>query len=119
MIPILKISGVILIIAGFIFTLKPDLVTKFPTSIDAYQMIEKRVPWGLLIGLGLFLLFYTNWTSWGLGIVAFLFALTLGIIIARLTGLLIDGFFVKQIWWLLIELAVLFLFGFLYWKQKH
>jgi len=30
----------------------------------------------------------------------------------------LDGFFVKQLYWLLMELAALALFGFFYWKQK-
>lgn len=57
---VLKILGIFLFIAGFLLTLKPDLLGKFPVSIDSYQMIEKRVRWGLLVGLGLFLTFYNN-----------------------------------------------------------
>lgn len=115
---VLKILGILLFITGFSLTLKPDFVGKFPASIDAYQMIEKRVRWGFLVGLGLFLTFYSNWNSWGLSITAFIFAITLGIIISRLTGFVKDGFFIQQLWWLLIEFFVLLLFGFLYWKQK-
>lgn len=115
---VLKILGILFFIAGFLLTLKPDLLGKFSSSIDAYQMIEKRVRWGLLVGLGLFLVFNSNWNSWGLGITALLFAITLGIIISRLTGFVKDGFFIQQLWWLLIELFALLLFGFLYWRQK-
>lgn len=42
---LLKISGVILLSAGLILAIKPDLFSKFSTSVDAYQMIEKRVKW--------------------------------------------------------------------------
>jgi len=115
---LLKITGIVLLIAGFTLAIKPDLSGKFQTSIDGYQMIEKRVKWGFLIGLGLFLLFYHNWTSCGLVAAALLTSLTLGIMIARLTGFILDGFFVKQLYWLLMELAALALFGFFYWKQK-
>jgi len=115
---VLKILGILLFVAGFLLTLKPDLMGKFPASVDAYQMIEKRVRWGLFIGLGLFLTFHSNWNSWGLDITSLLFALTLGIIISRLTGFLMDGFFVQQLWWLLIEFVGLLFFGFLYWKLK-
>lgn len=114
----LKIAGYILLLAGFIFTFKPDLLSKFPESVDAYQMIEKRVKWGLLIGLGLFLIFQNNWTSWGVLTTALIITLTLGIIISRLVGSILDGFFVKQLWWLLIELVVLSIFVFLYGRQE-
>ena len=116
----LKISGAVLFIAGFILAFKPDLFGKFSTPVDPYQMIEKRVKWGILIGLGGFMIFHNNnWTSWGLITTALLAALTIGIIIARLTGFLLNGFFTKQLYWLLMELVVLLIFGFLYWKQKH
>jgi len=114
----LKISGVVLLIAGFILTIKPDLLAKFAASVDGYQMIEKRVKWGILIGLGIFLIYYHNGNSWKSLVAALVTALTFGIIIARLAGFVLDGFFVRQIWWLLIELAVFTIFGFLYWKYK-
>ena len=114
---LLKISGVILLSAGLILAIKPDLFSKFSTSVDAYQMIEKRVKWGILIGLGGFMIFNNTWTSWGSLAAGLLVSLTLGIIIARLTGLVSDGFFIKQLYWLLIEMIALIIFGFLYWKQ--
>lgn len=114
---LLKISGVILLIAGFMLTIKPDFFGKLSTSIDPYQMIEKRVKWGMLIGLGVFLTLPNNWASWGSIAMVLLFSLTLGIILARLTGFVLDGFFIKQLFWLLIELIALFIFGFFYYKQ--
>lgn len=115
---VIKILGIILCIAGFLLTLKPDLLGKYPPSVDAYRMIEKRVRWGLLIGLGLFLIFYSNRNSWGLNITTLFLALTFGIIISRLTGFVKDGFFVQQLWWLIMEIVALLFFSFLYWKQK-
>lgn len=113
----LKIAGIILVVIGLILTYKPNLITGSPTT-DSYQMIEKRVKWGFAIGLGVFLIFHRDWSSWQLTITALLSALTLGIIIARLLGFVLDGFFTKQLLWLFIELAALLLFGFLYWKMK-
>ncbi|WP_207435954.1 hypothetical protein [Sabulibacter ruber] len=115
----LKISGTILLIAGFVLAIKPNLFGNFSTPVDAYQMIEKRVKWGLFIGLGVFLLFHRDWASWGLITAGFLTALTFGVILARLTGFVLDGFITKQLWWLLIEFVALMLFGFLYWKQNN
>lgn len=115
----LKISGVILLIAGLSLAIKPEIFSKFSPFIDPYQMIEKRVKWGMLIGLGGFLLFHTNWASWGLIATALLTSMTLGIIIARVIGFVLDGFFIKQLYWLLMELVALLIFGFLYWKQTQ
>ena len=105
-------------LAGCILTFKPDLLVKFQPPIDAYQMIEKRVKWGFLIGLGIFLTFHDDWASWGLSITALLAALTFGLIISRITGIILDGYFSKQLIWLLTEVVAFVIFGFLYWRQK-
>jgi|GEM_PF-1010823 len=115
---IFKISGIILIISGIILTCKPDLISSSPAPLNGYDMIEKRVKWGLLIGLGIFPIFHQQWAHWSLTIWALFSALTLGIIVARLLGFILDGLFAKQMLWLLIELVVLAIFAFLYWRQK-
>ena len=115
---LLKILGVILLMAGFILAYKPEWVSTHPLPTDLYEMIERRVRWGLVIGLGLLLLFHHPWTSWGLTVSALLVALTSGVIIARLLGVVLDGFYAKQMGWLAIEFAALLTFGFLYWKLK-
>lgn len=117
MIVFIKILGTIFLISGFFLVIRPNLFGHFSAPVDAYHMIEKRVKWGMLIGAGLFLIVNNNWTSWGILTSGFLTALTLGIIIARLIGFVLDGFFIKQIWWLSIEFFALLLFGFLYLRQ--
>lgn len=115
---LLKISGVILLMAGLILTYSPELISTHPIPTDPYQVIEKRVRWGFVIGLGLLLLFHHPGTPWGLTVSALLVALTTGIILARLLGMVLDGFFAKQMLWLAIELGSLLIFGFLYGKLK-
>jgi len=111
---LIKIVGFILLIGGIALVLKPDLI--FPASAHpvGYATIEKRVKWGIVIGLGLFLIFFQQWGQWWLTVWALLALLTCGIIIARLFGLVMDGFFVKQIIWLLIEAIMAIGFGLLY-----
>ena len=77
-------------------------------------MIEVRVKWGFLIGLGILFIVYNQWSDWKLTVCALLSFLTLGIIIARLLGFVLDGFFSKQLHWLTIEIVVLIIFGILY-----
>ena len=103
---------------GFIMVYSPELISIHPIATDPYQVIEKRVRRGFAIGLGLLFLFHHPWTPWGLTVFALLIALTTGIILARLLGMLWDGFFAKQLLWLAIELGALLIFGFLYGKLK-
>lgn len=110
----LKIIGTVLLVAGCVLTYKPNLVSKIPLPENPYQMIEMRVIWGFLIGLGIFLICYNQWSDWKLTVCAFLFFLTLGIVIARLFGFVLDGFFSKQLLWLTIEIVALIIFGILY-----
>lgn len=114
----LKISGIILLIMGLILVFKPHSFSKFPVPADGYIIIEKRVKWGLLIGFGIFLFFCSNWKSWGLIVTALLTALTIGVIAARLTGFVLDGFFVRQLYWLGLEFTVLVFLLYLYLKIK-
>ena len=103
-----------LLVLGCIFTYQPNLVSKIPLPENPYQMIEIRVVWGFLIGLGISFIFHNQWSDWKLTGCAILFCLTLGIIIARLFGFVLDGFFSKQLFWLIIEIVALIIFGILY-----
>lgn len=53
----LKIIGGILLIEGCILAYKPNSISKIPLPENSYQLIEMRVKWGFLIGLGIFLFF--------------------------------------------------------------
>ena len=115
----LKIAGIIILIAGVMLTIKPNLISTMSESISPYQMIEKRVMWGILMGLGLFgLVLNHQHDSWKTGIFALLATITSGIIIARIIGLLMDGFFAKQLLWLGIESVFLAIFAILYCRVK-
>jgi len=111
---LLKISGIVIIIVGMLLTMRPDLIVPSASHYSGYEMIEKRVGWGFVIGVGIFLIVFQQWGQWGMTIWAFLAALSCGIVIARLTGLLLDGFFMKQLIWLVIEIVVGAIFTLLY-----
>ncbi|MDI9862656.1 DUF4345 family protein [Flectobacillus roseus] len=89
----IKIIGTVLFMVGGVATYKPNIISKSPLPKNAYQMIEMRVKWGILIGLGVLLIFYNQWSNWKLLVCAVLFFLTLGIVIVRLLGFVLDGFF--------------------------
>lgn len=108
-----------LLVAGFILVYNPALLKNEPLPTDPYQVIEKRVRWGLVIGFGLLLLFHHPWNHWGFAVSEMMVFITFGIILARILGFLLDGYFAKQMLWLGIEVSVLLLLGFLYWKLKQ
>lgn len=111
---LLKFLGCILFFVGLALVLKPNFFSTSSANMDGYKTIEKRVLWGFLLGISFFLLFFSAWYSWKMVIVGLLIALTAGIITARIIGLVLDGFFKKQLYWLFIELMVLIILGFLY-----
>lgn len=113
---ILKITGAIIIAAGILLTFRPELLSPATSQYAGYEMIEKRVRWGFLIGTGVFLCFFQHWGHWGLTTWALLAALIFGIIIARLLGSFLDGFFMKQFFWLIIEMILGAVFTWLYWR---
>ena len=110
----LKIIGTVFLVSGCVLTYIPNLISKVHLPENPYQMIEVRVKWGFLIGLGILFIFYNHWSDWKLTVCAILFFLTLGIIVVRLFGFVLDGFFSKQLLWLTIEIVVLIIFGILY-----
>lgn len=110
----LKIIGAVLLLAGCVLTYKPNIISKIPLPENGYQMIEMRVKWGFLIGLGMLFIFYNQWSNWKLLVCAILLFLVLGIVVARLLGFILDGYFSKQLLWLTIELVALLVFGILY-----
>lgn len=116
---LLNFSGIILLFVGFALVLKPNFFSTSTVAADGYKMIERRVVWGFLLGIGLFLLFFNAWYSWKMTVLGLLIAFTAGIMIARVTGLALDGFFKKQVYWLLIELAGLIIFVFLYFLSRE
>ena len=107
---LLKILGVILLIAGFFLVYKPALIGTSSFPSEPYQRIEHRVKWGFLVGVGLFFVFQDQWNSLRPPFFALLSALTIGIMIARIMGVFLDGFYGRQMLWLGIELGFLILF---------
>jgi len=113
---LLKIFGLFIITVGISLTVRPDLIIPSSAHYSGYEMIEKRVRWGFVIGSGIFLIAFRQWGHWGMTIWAFLATLSFGIVIARLIGLFLDGFFMKQFLWLMIEVVLGAIFTWLYWR---
>jgi len=102
----------------FVLSYNPELVSNKPIPTDPFQAVERRIWWGLLIGFGLFALLHHQLHPIWLTVAALLSALTLGLIIARLMGIVLDGSTNKQWLWVGVEVVALAAFLFWYWKLR-
>jgi len=114
---ILKIAGFIIVILGLLLTYNPELVSSKAIPEDVFQASERRVLWGLLLGVGLLLLFHHQLQPWLLTLAATGFALTFGALVARFVGIAMDGSVIKQWYWVGAELVILAVFAFAYVKH--
>ena len=110
----LKIIGIVLLISGLLLAFKPTIISKTPLPNNSYQIIKMRVVWGFPIGVGMLFIFHNQWGDLKLTLCALLIFLTLGIIFARLLGMVLDGFLKKQLLWLTMEIVAFIFFVVLY-----
>ena len=114
-----SIIGIAVLIIGILLTIYPQWISAIPKETKGYELIEKRVGYGFLIGFGIFTILYQHNTSWKTIVCLLLFSFTLGVIVARSIGLLVNGFFLKQFLWLGIEFIILLFFAILYHYADH
>lgn len=108
-----RIIGILLIIAGVTLVSNPELVSNKPVPDDTFEAIERRIWWGLIIGVGILLLFHHQLTPWGPTIAATLSSLVIGLLAARLIGIVLDGSVAKQ--WLYVGVELVILAPLLWW----
>lgn len=101
-----KAFGLIFLVAGIVIVVNPELITNKPVPEDIFEAVERRIWWGLLIGVGLLLLFNLRWSPWLPTLLVTLIALIAGLLIARLIGIGLDGSVIKQWYFVLVEVAI-------------
>jgi hypothetical protein len=114
----LQVVGFILLLSGAIFTYNPELVSSKTIPDDAFRAVERRVRWGFLIGLGMLLVFHHQIKPYLLTVAALGMTLTLGALIARVVGIVLDGSVPKQRMWVVVELVMIIAFGLRYANQR-
>ena len=102
-----RMIGGILILAGLILIANPELVSSKPVPTDIFEAIERRIWWGLIVGFGVLLLFHHQLRPWLQTLAATLSALVVGLLVARLLGIILDGSVLKQWLYVVIELVIL------------
>ena len=113
----LQIAGCILLLSGVILTYNPELVSSKPIPEDTFQAVERRIRWGFLIGFGMLLIIHHQVNPYLFTVAALGMTLTLGALISRVMGIVLDGSVPRQWMWVLVELVMVIGFGIWYAKQ--
>lgn len=108
-----RLVGAILIIVGIVLASNPELVSNKPIPSDTFKAVERRIWWGLLIGVGILLQFQQQLRPWQATVSATIAALLVGLLMARFIGIMLDGSVAKQ--WLNVGIEVVILLPLLWW----
>ena len=115
---LLQVAGIIILLVGVFLTYNPELLSSKPIPEDTFRAIERRVRWGFLIGLGMLLMFHHQVKPYLLTVAALGTTLTLGALISRVLGIVLDGSAPRQWMWVVVELIMVIGFGFWYANQR-
>lgn len=113
---VLRIAGGIIIAIGVALVSNPELVSNKPVPTDTFQAVERRIWWGLIIGVGTLFLFHHQLHPWMATIAATISSLLFGLLVARIIGIMLDGSVAKQ--WLWVGVEVVLLAVCLWWYLK-
>jgi len=113
---IFRVVGAVLIIFGIVLAANPELMSNKPVPNDIFKAVERRIWWGLFIGFGLLLQFHHQLVPWQASIAATLSSLLVGLLIARLIGIMLDGSVAKQ--WLNVGIEIVILAPLIWWYLK-
>ena len=110
--------GFIFFVVGVVLAYNPELISNKPVPEATFEAVERRVKWGIIIGIGILFMFHHQLKPWLLTTAATGSAITLGILVARFIGIVLDGSVIKQWYWVGVELAVLIMLSIWYAKQS-
>lgn len=104
---VFRLVGAVLILVGLTLVSNPELVSNKPIPTDTFEAIERRIWWGLFIGVGCLLLFHHQLRPWLPTLAAASCSLLFGLLVARLVGIALDGSVAKQWLYVGVEVAIL------------
>ncbi|MGI9319070.1 MAG: DUF4345 family protein [bacterium] len=115
----LRIFGAVLVLVGVVLVSNPELVSNKPIPENTFEAVERRIWWGLFIGVGVLLLFHHQLQPWLTTVAAVGSSLTFGLLVARLIGIALDGSVTKQWIWVAVEGIILAILVWWYAKAKR
>lgn len=113
---ILSLVGAAFVILGIVLASNPELVSNKPVPGDTFEAVERRIWWGLFIGAGILLQFHHQLLPWQPTLSATCASLLVGLLVARLIGIVLDGSVAKQ--WLNVGIELVLLVPFAWWYIK-
>ncbi|MEO0812613.1 MAG: hypothetical protein AAFY60_07095 [Myxococcota bacterium] len=116
-----KVLGWVLLVLGTVATLVPEWfapLTRADTpSSDLFEIVERRVRGGMLLGLGLVLVGVSGFRPWSTSIPSAVFYLLTGALTARVFGIMVDGAVPKQ--WMLVAIEAALMTGAALWMWRN
>jgi len=114
--PLFRVLGVALMVFGVGLSANPELLSSAPVPEDVFEAVERRVWWGAFVGGGLLLLFHLSLQPWMRTLAAASAALLLGLLVARLIGIALDGSVARQ--WVYVGIEVFLLAAAVLWSRR-
>ncbi len=87
----LRILGAILVAGGLVLSVAPTLVHDPGAAPDLFEAVERHARWGLPIGIGSVLILRTRLRPWSATLASVVLALSLGYLVARVIGIVLEG----------------------------
>lgn len=85
----------------------PWIVDDLSAIENKFQLIEKRIKWGIILGIGLFSQFQIDYNSTSIVIIGLVLWINIGILFARIAGISTEDITNKWQWlWVIVELLV-------------
>lgn len=116
-----RFIALLLVVAGAVLVVAPTLVHDPGPAANTFEAIERRIPWGGLLGLGALVLLHRNYKPWPNAVAGFVLWVVAGLLVARLVGLVLDGADVPMQWvWVVVEAAIVVgAWVFLRWRARR
>lgn len=106
-----QLAGIALALVGVVMSVFPDWFGPLTRSIEPgaelFDVIERRIRGGMVLGLGLLFVARTQLRPWGDSIASLVVYVVLGALLARVFGLMVDGTEGRQWLYVAIEGAIL------------
>ena len=109
--------GGLLVVVGLVGIWAIDLIVPASLDLDPFEQVERRIPGGAILGLGLVIMNLRPWTPWLSCAASAIAWMTIGALTGRLIGLVyVMGSSPRQWMWVAIELGVIAI-AFLYLRR--
>lgn len=97
-------AGSFAVVGGLALIFMPELLSAPAAAGDTFAAVERRIPGGLVLGLGLLFLLHRSLRPLRLTVAAFFLWVMVGALVARFAGLALDGRDSARQWmWIAIE----------------